>query len=248
MSNGGRAEPIEDIAARKLARVLGYGEPWRAMEQIAEPDGDEYQRDRLPVRSIANEREISGIACIPTWRPDYNIMAALSFANLSAAEQGILLTYAGAFRYWRDVQSAMIERGHSRIAAADGMNRILWARPDASIGERARELHIAKARYGARVAAAERTLRRMLRESAARFLAALNGNQLHPRIGILRDKETDSRRPVNIPRRRRVGKSTATISLRGNPASRIAVSLRPRKPGQVSGIVHDEARDKLTVN
>lgn len=248
MSDGGRAEPIEDIAARKLARVLGYGEPWRAMEQIAEPDGDEYQRDRLPVRRIANEREISGTACIPTWRPDYNIMAALSFANLSAAEQGILLMYAGALQYWPTVEVHMIEAGYTRTAAADGMNRILWARPDVSIDERARQLHIAKTRYAAQVKAARQHLAKMLRRSAARMLAALNGNQLHPQSGTMKDKGFGLRRPATISRRSRVGQYTGTITLRGTAASRITDSPRHRDPGHVCGIAHGEARDKLTVN
>lgn len=129
---------------------------------------------------------------------------AAALAWLTRAEQAILMVYAGEYNAWRAASDYMEMRGHSRTASADAMNRILWSRPDITIGERARQLHIRKSDYAAQVRAAKSELVFVLHKAARGYLQALSGNRKHPPIPKLVETNLNAA-PREDLHRRRVG-------------------------------------------
>lgn len=203
---------VIELAVRNLLTALGGGSSWEGeLREVtpteAAPDG--FDCDGLNIarrgrteepadreRGIRQHRSwnaASGALAIPTYSPDMDAVAALSFARLSPLTEALLLMFADDYSGWKCIERHMLARGHSQEATADGMSRILWPRytakaaerdgnPELSItiSERARELGIRKTTYAEHVRAAENELTRLLCEGSIQFLGALNGNPLNP--------------------------------------------------------------------
>jgi len=205
MADGGQTVDqwdIVDLAARRLAKALGYGPSWFADVREVADDERAYETtegvDRFGIvrrghvaeqaaRSISGSgrvkrqhrwSQIRGVAALPLSQPDTDAVGALSFAKLDGPLEAILLLYATGDmpRYWPRVQLfavACFPGSYAELASTDAMMRLLARRAVVAQDDRAKQLHIRAADYRRITGSFETTMRRWLYSASARLLRSL---------------------------------------------------------------------------
>ncbi|WP_445146259.1 hypothetical protein [Dyella sp. Tek66A03] len=203
MADGGQAIYHSDVverAARILAKALGTGQAWFAdIEHASSAQASGYEIDPSERLAIARRGRVveqaaragkarhvrrqhewhrsTVVVAIPQHRPNYDALAALSFAKLEGPLEAILLLYAtgDVRRYWPTVKRfglASKPSGFSEEALTDAMQRILCGKAAIAQDVRAKEICIRAARYRQLTKEYEVMLREWLRTAARRFIAA----------------------------------------------------------------------------
>lgn len=202
MADGGQAIDqwgVIELAARRLARALGYGGGFlvdtreeaqrnaesargighfsivrrgRVVEQAAKSI-----RGSTRVRRQHEWKQFAGVVAIPVVRPDQDALAALSFAKLDGPLEAILLLYATGDvpRYWPTVRRfglAVMAVKLAEEALTDAMQRILCGRAAMSKDMRAKVLRIRADRYRRLTADCEKLLASWLWRASRCFLGA----------------------------------------------------------------------------
>lgn len=196
---------LVERAARRLAHALGPGYGWRPdVREVARDGGAttlppqssalaiswRSQVTEQAAKSIGGSRHIrrqqqwrksGGVVAVPSYRTDEEALAALSFAKLDGPLEAILLLYAtgDVNRYWPKVKWFGLAgkwAWFDDYAITDAMQRILCGRAAMSQDARAKELRIRASAYRDLTRRYERCMRKWLEQSAAHFLAAIDGH------------------------------------------------------------------------
>ncbi|WNL47913.1 hypothetical protein RKE25_09905 [Dyella sp. BiH032] len=203
MADGGQAidqAHVIELAARRLARALGYGGGFLAdTREEAERNAEStcgighlsvVKRGRVieqaaksihestRVRRQHEWKQSAGVIAIPVARPDQDALAALSFAKLDGPLEAILLLYATGDvpKYWPIVKRfglAVKAVRFAEEALTDAMQRILCGRAVMAQDMRAKALNIRASRYRRLTSACEDLLRSWLKRASHRYLLAV---------------------------------------------------------------------------
>lgn len=187
------AERQVEKAARRVARMYGFGSGWRCATILHDScDGDagsvqlniahrgyitEQAARRLGRTTTHVRRQHAwsihrGVVAVPIGTPDTAGMAALSFAKLDGPEFPLLRAYAcESFPDWLCVERFLWRELPSRnqvIAGRDAMARIMYGRAATAQDDRARDLGMRACAYRDETRAAEYVLRHWLLSACCR--------------------------------------------------------------------------------
>jgi hypothetical protein len=203
MGDGGRADDNERVleaVSRRVVTALGRGNHWQAQwhpstTSIEVGKGEINKALRILSLGKVEEKAVrkdghiivprvrtwslrGGRVAVPRRSPDFDALAAFSFAKLDGPLEAILLLYAtgDVHRYWPTVELyglACLRNAFAWEALTDAIQRILCGRAAISKDDRARQLGLRASTYRELTGRAEAMMRRWLAEASSRFLAAL---------------------------------------------------------------------------
>jgi len=203
MADGGRADDNERVleaVSRRLVAALGRGNHWQAEwhqsgAAIESGKGEINRELRILGRGKVEEKAVrkdghiivprvqtwslrGGRVAVPRRSPDFDALAAVSFARLDGPLEAVLLLYAtgDVHRYWPTVELyglACLRSAFAWEALTDAMQRIMCRRAAISKDDRARQLGLRASTYREMTGRAEAMIRRWLSEAASRVLKAL---------------------------------------------------------------------------
>ena len=244
MADGGRADSKQkkldfsadeaqqmDRAARKIARMFGFGGAWEVTCSYGGGDDESaYENNRLTVahRGRVNEKAFAvvggervrlgtrqhgwtahrGISAVPVAAPVVEGIAALSFLRVGRTAVDLLIAYSCEdFGAWLRVERCLhreLPSRHALMAGRDAMARIMFRCAVLTQDERARQLKTRAESYREETAAAERFLRAWLVTAATAFNE--HPNYKPPKAGASQGngfRSQDLWRPCNETYRRR---------------------------------------------